>query len=75
MDTFKVISQEWDGTDGWPIANFGVESEDDRSYFVVTCGVRASQLHAVSGGAKADAELVCRLLNEHFEQEANDGRI
>lgn len=47
----------------WPIASFG-EDNNGTHWWVTTNRVSASQLHTVSGGAQADAALVCRLLNE-----------
>jgi hypothetical protein len=35
---------------------------------VTTCQVHASELHVISGDAKEDAELVARLLNEHYNK-------
>lgn len=62
---FKVDTIENVG-DNWLIADFGTD-QDGKHYILTTDGVRGSELSAISGGAQQDAELVCRLLNEHLE--------
>ena len=46
----------------WFIADFGLDP-DGNEYILTTDNVRASEVGAVSGGAKKDAELCARLLN------------
>lgn len=47
--------------DGWPIC-FGAD-EKGALWGVITKDVQGGALHAVSESAKADAALVCKLLN------------
>lgn len=67
MDIFKVDTIENSG-DNWLIADFGVD-QDGKHYILTTNQVHASELHQYSGGAKADAELVCKLLNGGYDVE------
>lgn len=60
---FKVETGEYTG-ENWFIA-FGTDW-DGKEYTVTTHHVHASELSEVSGGARLDAELVCRLLNTYY---------
>jgi len=51
--------------DNWLIANFG-EDRDGGNWSVTTNGIHGSELHNVSFGAKGDAELVAKLLNDYW---------
>ena len=53
--------------DNWLIADFGVD-EDGEHYILTTDRVRSSESGEVMLGAKGDAELVCRLLKEHYRK-------
>ncbi len=64
MDKFRVARTGDEACENWLIC-FGTDN-DDRDYYITTNQVPGSELHTVSGGARIDAELVCRLLNEHF---------
>lgn len=64
---FKVDVIENIG-ENWMIADFGAD-EDGKHYILTTDHVRCSEYHEISGGAKYDAELVCRLLKEHYRKE------
>jgi len=74
MNIFKCDVIENAG-DNWFIADFGVD-DDGKNYILTTNYIHASELYMVSGGAKADAELVAELLNEYFtkkfEEVANE---
>ena len=53
--------------DNWLIADFGAD-EDGEHYILTTDRVHASESDEVMLGAKEDAELVCRLLKEHYRK-------
>lgn len=61
---FKVDTMDNVG-ENWLIADFGVD-RDNKHYILTTDRIPCSELHAFADGSKADAELVARLLNEHF---------
>ncbi len=65
MNVFRTATKS-DCGDDWLIC-FGTNA-DGSTWYVTTDHVHGSDLHEVSGGAKVDAELVARLLNEHFEK-------
>ena len=67
MEVFVVDTIENMG-DNWMIADFGTDI-DGKHYILTTNCINASRLHIVSGGAKADADKVCKLLNAHIEEE------
>jgi len=46
----------------WWVADFGLD-EDGNEYCITTDNVHASELPAISQGAKSDAELCAKLLN------------
>lgn len=50
---------EWqarnDMDDGWLVASFGCSGDDAKDYYVMACGVRASE---VDGDAKTDAAFI-----------------
>ena len=54
--------------DNWMIAEFG-EDEDGKQHILTTSNVHASELHNYSDGAKADAELVAKLLNAYHNNQ------
>ena len=64
MDIFKVDTIENAGNN-WLIADFGTDT-DGKHYILTTNYVHASEFTTYSGGAKEDAELVCKLLNEYI---------
>ena len=66
MAYFKATSNN-DG-ENWLVADFGTDA-DGKNYVLTTDHIRASEVGAVSGGAKFDAELVARLLNEYYARE------
>jgi len=47
----------------WPIAWWAGQADDGQHWAVTTNGVNASAIVHYSEGAKADAELIARLLN------------
>ena len=53
--------------ESWPICWTG--TENDGVHWVTTSRVHASELYQYSGGAKADAELIARLLNWYYNDE------
>jgi len=54
--------------DNWLVADFGVD-HDGEHYILTTENVRASEVGAITDGAKADCELVARLLNAYHKGE------
>lgn len=64
MKIFKVDTIENAG-ENWLIADFGCDG--NTHYIITTDHVHASEMYLFSEGGKADAELVCRLLNEYYE--------
>lgn len=60
---FKVDKIENVG-ENWLIADFGVDN-DGEQYILTTESIHLSELHEFSQGAKADCELVARLLNAY----------
>ena len=65
MKTIFKVSTNANLGDNWPIASLG-QDIDGIDYWVTTDHVHASELYQYSGGPKVDAELIVRLLNEHF---------
>lgn len=60
---FKVVEGEYDGEDWW----FACGTDwDNKEYTVTTDHIHASEVGDFSGGAKLDAELVCKLLNAYY---------
>ena len=51
----------------WMIAEFG--EDDGKQYILTTSNIHASEFHNYSNGAKADAELVAKLLNAHHNNQ------
>ena len=62
---FVVESGEYTGKD-WLLA-FGTD-QDGKDYFITTNHIHGSELPEFSGGARFDAELVCGLLNKHYNK-------
>lgn len=62
---FKVDTMDNVGRN-WLIADFGTDANGEH-YILTTDYVRGSESHKFIGGAKADAELVCDLLNEFYK--------
>jgi len=60
---FRVVSNDKIG-DGWLCCHG--QDDDNKQYGIITNQIHASQAHHVLQTAKIDAELLCRLLNEHF---------
>lgn len=60
---FQLLTEK---TDGWMLC-FG-RDEDGKDYTIVTNGVHASEAGFILRGARLDAELVLRILNEHYEE-------
>lgn len=67
MQFFKVAKNVDEACENWLIG-FG-RDEDGNDYYITTNYVHASEFHEVSGGAKFDAELICRLLNGQYRDE------
>jgi hypothetical protein len=63
MAIFKAV-KNFDGDD-WPIAGFGSD-DTGNTWTVTTDRIHASEVWQYSAGAKGDAELVARLLNEYY---------
>jgi len=63
-DVFKVDTGDKIG-ENWLVADFGMDG-DGQNYILTTDHIHASEAGEFAQGAKADAELVCRLLNDHF---------
>lgn len=53
--------------DNWLFC-FG-QDMDGKTYWITTNHVHASDCGEIMGGAKFDAELVVRLLNEHYQKQ------
>ena len=70
---FKIDLQKNAGKNWW-IADFGLD-EDGNSYCVTTDNVHASEVCALSGGAKGDAELCVKLFNMYHNGMINLGEI
>ena len=67
MDDKKFIAATSDkAAENWIIASFGMD-EDGKEYFVTSYYLKADEVAQYSDGAKADAELVARLLNLYFK--------
>ena len=73
MEYFKVNTIENLGDD-WLMADFGTD-QDGKHYIVTTNHIHASDTADILRGAKEDAELVCRLLNEHFSRLAEKEKL
>jgi hypothetical protein len=67
MDDIFIVDTVENTGDNWLIAYFGTD-DDGKTYILTTDHVHASELSAYSRGAKADAELVARLLNEYYRE-------
>lgn len=63
-DVFKVDTIANIG-DNWMVADFGADA-DGKHYILTTDHLHASEAGEFTEGAKADAELVCKLLNDHY---------
>ena len=70
---FKVENNKDKLGDNWLIADFG--DKDGKNYWVTTNCIRGTELVNVSRGAKADAELVAKLLNEYWNKTINIKKI
>lgn len=66
MAKFKVSNSD-DVGENWTLISCGMD-EDGKYYYVTTDHVHASELYQYSQGAKADAELIVKLLNEYYEK-------
>ena len=67
MSDRKFIAATSDkAAENWIIASFGMD-EDGKEYFVTSYYLKADEVAQYSDGAKADAELVARLLNLYFK--------
>ena len=67
MSDRKFIAVASDkAAENWIIASFGMD-EDGKEYFVTSYYLKADEVAQYSDGAKADAELVARLLNLYFK--------
>lgn len=53
----------------WFIASFGMEPTGGSDHILTTDDVHASEVGRFSGGAKADCELVARLLNAYYNEQ------
>lgn len=67
MQTIFKVDTIANAGKNWLIAELG-EDDDGEKYILTTQGVHASELYYYSQGAKADGELIARLLNEHFDR-------
>src|SRR3990167_2692953 len=63
-DVFKVDTMDHVG-ENWLICDCGAD-EDRKTYIVTTDKIPVSQSGEFLHGAKADAELICELLNDHY---------
>lgn len=72
-DVFKVDTHEHIG-ENWLMADFG-RDYDGKSYIIVTDHLHASEAGEFTRGAKEDAELVCRLLNNHYRAIAEKAQL
>ena len=70
---FKVDTSDHIG-DNWLVADFGAD-DDGQSYIVTTDRIHASESAEFTNGARADAELVCRLLNDHYRAIAERAQL
>ena len=67
MSDRKFIAATSDkAAENWIIASFGMD-EDGKEYFVTSYYLKADEVAQYSDGAKADAELVAKLLNLYFK--------
>jgi len=57
VDNIKNIGKNWF------VANFGTETDDDTEYILTSNNMYCDEFACYSEGAKADAELVAKLLN------------
>lgn len=73
MQPFIVADEEHAG-DNWMLC-FGRSLIDNKSYYITTNHMHMSEATDYLADAKVDAELVCRLLNEYYQQDkATEGR-
>ena len=60
-----ITAKNGDAANNWPICWTGQDNSGDH-WNVTTNNIPASQLHTLTAGAQADAELIARLLNEYY---------
>ena len=67
MSDKKFVAATGDNAaENWIIASFGMD-EDGKEYFVTSYYMKSDEIAQYSDGAKADAELVAKLLNLYFK--------
>ena len=66
-DIFRVAKGGNDAGEDWLICYTGTD-ENGVNYYVVTNQIHASELHNISSGPKADAELIASLLNKKYQE-------
>ena len=67
MSDKKFVAATGDNAaENWIIASFGMD-EDGKEYFVTSYYMKSDEIACYSEGAKADAELVAKLLNLYFK--------
>jgi len=65
MQTYFKTDIEENIGENWFLANFGMDG-DGNEYILTTNHIHASEVGHVSQGAKADCELVAKLLNAYY---------
>jgi len=63
---FIAVATSDKAAENWIIASFGMD-QDGKEYFVTSYYMKADEIAQYSDGAKADAELVAKLLNLYFK--------
>ena len=67
MGDKKFVAATGDNAaENWIIASFGMD-QDGKEYFVTSYYMKSDEIACYSEGAKADAELVAKLLNLYFK--------